>query len=131
MARKRSGGARSKTHSSATTTPSIRRAIQASDETNIILAKRHGVNRKTVAKWKAREFISDEKMGPKNPRSSLLTLHDQAILLAYRWGTRLALDDAHLRLKRLMPEAPRTQPDWPDRDPAAFNDRRAKRTLQL
>jgi hypothetical protein len=108
VARKRSRGARSKTHSCATTTPSVRRAIQASEETNIVLAKRHGVNRKTIAKWKAREFISDERMGPKNPRSTLLTLEDEAIILAYRWRTRLGLDDAHLRLKRLMPNLSRS-----------------------
>src|SRR5271168_3776219 len=86
--RKPGRGARSKTHSCATTTPRVRRAIQASEETNIVLAKRHGVNRKTIAKWKAREFTYDERMGPKNPRSSFLTLHDEAIILAYRWRTR-------------------------------------------
>jgi hypothetical protein len=84
VARKRSRGARSKTHSCATTTPSVRRAIQASEETNTVLAKRHGVNRKTIAKWKARESISDERMGPKNPRAALLTSEDEAIILAYR-----------------------------------------------
>ena len=47
-------------------------------------------------------------MGPKNPRSSLLTLDDEAIILAYRWRTRLALDDAHFRLKRLMPKLSRS-----------------------
>jgi hypothetical protein len=107
-ARKRSRGARSKTHSCATTTPRVRRAIQDSEEKNIVLAKRHGVNRKTIAKWKAREFVSDDRMGPKAPRSSLLTLHDEAIILAYRWRTRLALDDAHFRLKRLMPKLSRS-----------------------
>jgi hypothetical protein len=86
----------------------IRRAIQASEETNIVLAERHGVNRKTIAKWKARESTSDERMGPKNPRSTLLTLEDEVIILAYRWRTRLALDDAHLRLKRLMPNLSRS-----------------------
>jgi hypothetical protein len=108
VARKPSRVARSTTHSCATTTPRVRRAIQASEETNIVLAKRHGVNRKTIAKWKAREFISDERMGPKNPRSSLLTPHDEAVILAYRWHTRLALDDAHFRLKRLMPKLSRS-----------------------
>jgi hypothetical protein len=108
VARKPRQAARRRTHSCATTTPSVRRAIQASEETNIVLAKRHGVNRKTIAKWKAREFISDERMGPKNPRSTLLTLEDEAIILAYRWRTRLALDDAHLRLKRLMPNLSRS-----------------------
>jgi hypothetical protein len=108
VARKPSRDARRRSHSCATTTPTVRRAIQASEETNIALAKRYRVNRKTIAKWKAREFISDERMGPKNPRSSLLTLDDEAIILAYRWRTRLALDDAHFRLKRLMPKLSRS-----------------------
>jgi hypothetical protein len=108
VARKPSRGARSKTHSCATTTPRVRRAIQASEETNIVLAKRHGVNRKTIAKWKARAFTSDERMGPKNPRASLFTYEDEAIILVYRWRTRLALDDAHFRLRRLMPKLSRS-----------------------
>jgi hypothetical protein len=108
VARKPSRGARRKTHSCATTTPRVRRAIQASEETNLVLAKRHGVNRKTIAKWKARESLSDERMGPKNSRSSLLTLETEVIILAYRWRTRLALDDAHFRLKRLMPKLSRS-----------------------
>jgi hypothetical protein len=108
VARKPSRDARRRSHSCATTTPTVRRAIQASEETNIALAKRYRVNRKTIAKWKAREFISDERMGPKNPRSSLLTPHDEAVILAYRWHTRLALDDAHFRLKRLMPKLSRS-----------------------
>ena len=42
------------------------------EETNIVLAKRYGVNRKTIAKWKARASITDERMGPRNPsRASL------------------------------------------------------------
>ena len=76
----------SRTHGSATTTPSVREAIQASKEKNTVLAKRYGVDRKTIAKWKARKFSSDMRMGPKIPRSKL-TLDDEAIILAYRWRT--------------------------------------------
>jgi hypothetical protein len=108
VARKPSRAALRRTHSCATTTPRVRRAIQASEETNVALAKRHGVNRKTVAKWKAREFTSDERMGPKNPRSSLLSPKDETIILAYRWRTRLALDDCHPRLRSLMPSLNRS-----------------------
>jgi transposase len=108
VARKPRQAARRRTHSRATTTPRVRRAIQASEETNIALAKRYRVNRKTIAKWKGRESTSDERMGPKNPRPSLLTFEDEAIILAYRWRTRLALDDAHLRLRRLMPKLSRS-----------------------
>jgi hypothetical protein len=81
----------------------MRRAIQASDEKNTVLAKRYGVHRQTIAKWKARESTSDMRMGPKNPCSSILTLLGEAIVLAYRWRTRLSLDDSHVRLKRLLP----------------------------
>ena len=55
-----------------------RRAIQLSEEKNIALAKRYGVSRKTIAKWKAREFTSDARMGPTNPRASILTQDDEA-----------------------------------------------------
>ena len=98
----------SRTHGSATTTPSVREAIQASEEKNTVLAKRYGVDRKTIAKWKARKFSSDVRMGPKNPRSKFLTLDDEVIILAYRWRTRLSLDESLVRLRRLMPQLSRS-----------------------
>jgi hypothetical protein len=108
MARKPRRAARTQTHACATTTPRVRRAIQASEEKNLVLAKRYGVNRKTIAKWKAREFTSDERMGPKTRRSSLLSYKDEAIILAYRWRTRLPLDDAYSRLRRQIPKLSRS-----------------------
>ena len=41
-------------HGSATTTEAVRRAIQHSQESLRALAKRYGINQKTVAKWKKR-----------------------------------------------------------------------------
>jgi len=46
-------------YSRATTTEAIRRAIQNSEESLKALAKRHGIDQKTVAKWKKRETVSD------------------------------------------------------------------------
>jgi hypothetical protein len=46
-------------HGSATTTEAVRRAIQHSQESLRALAKRHGVNPKTIAKWKSRKSVSD------------------------------------------------------------------------
>ena len=46
---KRSQQGQRRTHSCATTTPEVRRAIHASEENNIVLAERYGVNRKTIA----------------------------------------------------------------------------------
>jgi hypothetical protein len=108
VAERPSREARRQTHPCATTTPKMRRAIQASDEKNVDLAKRFGANRKTISKWKWRDSVSDEPMGPKNPRPRLLSLSEDAMILAYRWRTRLSLDDCHTRLKRIMPKLTRT-----------------------
>src|SRR3954468_23007489 len=45
-------------HGSATTTEAIRRAIQHSKESLRALARRYGVNQKTVRKWKARATLA-------------------------------------------------------------------------
>ena len=52
-------------HGSATTTEAVRRAIQHSQESLRALAKRYGVNPKTIAKWKSRTSVSDLPTGPK------------------------------------------------------------------
>src|SRR3546814_5535299 len=54
---------------SATTTEAIRRAIQHSQASLRTLAKRYGINQKTVAKWKKRTSAADLPTGPKEPRS--------------------------------------------------------------
>ena len=52
-------------HGSATTAEAIRRAIQNSQETLRALAKRHGINQKTVRKWRGRSSVTDLPTGPK------------------------------------------------------------------
>ncbi|MEM6848046.1 MAG: IS481 family transposase, partial [Pseudomonadota bacterium] len=54
----------------ARTTPAIRRAIQGSQESLRTLAKRYGINPKTVAKWKKRPDTADRKTGPTTPKST-------------------------------------------------------------
>ena len=44
-------------HGCATTTAAIRRAIHHSEESLRTLAKRYGINQKTVAKWKQRNSV--------------------------------------------------------------------------
>ena len=55
-------------HGSATTTEAVRRAIQHSQESLRALAKRYGINPKTVAKWKKRTSVADLPTGPKEPQ---------------------------------------------------------------
>ncbi|CEG13737.1 Integrase catalytic domain-containing protein [groundwater metagenome] len=53
-----------KLHKNARTTPSIRKEIQSSSETIVALAKKYGLSRKTVRKWKNRTVIDDETGRP-------------------------------------------------------------------
>ena len=80
-------------HGCATTTEAVRRAIQHSQESLRALAKRYGINQKTVAKWKKRSSVADHPTGPKEPRSTVLSIGDEAIIVAFRRHTLLPLDD--------------------------------------
>jgi transposase InsO family protein len=59
-------------HGCATTTEAIRRAIQHSQESLRGLARRYGINPKTVAKWKKRASVADLPTGPKEAKSTAL-----------------------------------------------------------
>lgn len=80
-------------HGCATTTETVRRAIQNSQESLIKLSDRYNVNPKTVAKWKKRHFVHDASMGPKEIRSTVLTQEEEAVIVAFRKHTLLSLDD--------------------------------------
>ena len=80
-------------HGSATTTEAVRRAIQNSEESLRALSQRYGINQKTVAKWKRRTFVSDVPTGPKELKSTVLSVDDEAIIVAFRKHTLLPLDD--------------------------------------
>src|SRR4051812_6578743 len=71
-------------HGSATTTEAIRRAVQHSKESLRALARRYGVNQKTVRKWKARSSVVDRRTGPKQPRSTVLSIEEEAVIVAFR-----------------------------------------------
>ncbi len=72
-------------HGSATTAHAIRASIQRWKATDKELADRHGINPKTVAKWKKRTFVHDAPMGPKKPRSTVLTLEEEAVAFGLFW----------------------------------------------
>jgi Helix-turn-helix domain len=80
-------------HGSARTTEAVRRAIQLRQESVRALAKRYGVSPTTVQKWRKRETTTDAPMGPKEPRSTVLTPEEEAIIVAFRRHTLLPLDD--------------------------------------
>jgi transposase InsO family protein len=95
-------------HGSARTTEAIRRAIQHSQEGLRALARRYGVNPKTIAKWRARASVADLRTGPKDPRSTVLSPEDEAIIVAFRRHTLLPLDDCLYALQPTIPHLTRS-----------------------
>ena len=75
-------------HGCATTTEAVRRAIQNSQESLRVPARRYGIDPKTVAKWKKRGSVRDLPTGPKEPRSTFLSLEEEAIIVAFRVGAQ-------------------------------------------
>lgn len=95
-------------HGSARTTAAVRRAIQHSQESLIALSKRHGINPKTVAKWKKRTSVSDLPTGPNDAHSTVLSIEDEAIIVAFRRHTLLPLDDCLYALQATIPHLTRS-----------------------
>src|SRR5437764_8054742 len=95
-------------HGSATTTEAIRRAIQRSQESLRTVAKRHGINPKTVAKWRKRSFVADLPTGPKQPSSTVLSIEEEAVVVAFRRHTLLSLDDCLYALQPTIPHLTRS-----------------------
>jgi transposase InsO family protein len=95
-------------HGCATTTEAVRRAIQHSQESLRSLAKRYGINPKTVAKWKKRNSVGDLPTGPKEAKSTVLSVEDEAIAVAFRRHTLLSLDDCLYALQATIPHLTRS-----------------------
>ncbi len=95
-------------HGSATTTHAVRSAIQKSDATIKELSTRYNINPKTVMKWKKRSSVEDQPMGRKNPRSTVLTVAEEAACIAFRKHSLLALDDCLYALQETIPKLTRS-----------------------
>ncbi len=95
-------------HGCATTTHAVRAAIQRSKAPIQELAQQHGLNRKTVRKWRGRDFVQDAAMGPKEPRSTVLTPAEEAMAVAFRRHTLLPLDDCLYALQATIPHLTRS-----------------------
>jgi len=95
-------------HGSARTTALIRKTIQRSTLTNKELSQKYGINPKTVAKWRQREFVHDAAMGPKEPTSTVLSKEEEAMCVAFRKHTLLPLDDCLYSLQDTIPHLSRS-----------------------
>ncbi len=93
-------------HGSARTTPRVRAELQASKETSGALAKRYGLSRNTVAKWRTRVTTDDAPMGPRSPHSTVLTTVEEAMIVEFRRRTLLPLDDVRRSSRNDVPGVP-------------------------
>ena len=78
-------------HGSARTTHAIRAELQQSQASVAHLARKYGINEKTVLKWRKRQSLEDMPMGPKERRSTVLSPMEEAAIVALRVQARLPL----------------------------------------
>lgn len=95
-------------HGSARTTPRVRAELQTSQASTRALAAQYGLNPKTVAKWRARLTTADAAMGPREPRSTVLSPADEAVIVEFRRRTLLPLDDIMGCLRDAIPKLTRS-----------------------
>lgn len=95
-------------HGCATTTHAVRAAIQRSKASVPQIAERYGLNEKTVRKWRSRKTVEDTAMGPRNPRSTVLSPEQEAACVAFRRHTLLPLDDCLYALQDSIAELTRS-----------------------
>jgi hypothetical protein len=66
------------------------------------------VNQKTIAKWKRRTSVADVPTGPTEPRSTVLSIEEEAVVVAFRRHTLLPLDDCLYALQATIPHLTRS-----------------------
>jgi len=77
------------------------REAQAS---NAALSRELGINVKTVAKWRKRDSVHD---APKEMHSTVLSIEEEAVVVAFRRHTLLPLDDCLYALQPTIPHLTR------------------------
>jgi len=75
-------------HGSAKTTHAVRAELQRSKAPAAELARRYGINEKTVRKWPSRSTVEDRPMGPKERQSSVLSALEEAAIVSLRAQAR-------------------------------------------
>ncbi len=83
-------------------------APNRSEEGVRALARRDGISPTTVQKWRKRTFVTDQKMGPAEPRSTTLSLEQEAMIVTFRRHTLLPLDDCLYALQPTIPSLTRS-----------------------
>ena len=73
----------------------------------LMFGSHHGINQKTVAKWKNRTSVADLPAGPKEPRSTVLSIEEDCHR-GFRKFTLLPLGDCLYALQPAIPNLTRS-----------------------
>ena len=73
-----------------------------------MLAGRYVINQKTVAKWNKRVSVRDMPTCPKNAKSTVLSVEEEAIIVAFRKHSLLPLVDCLYALEPTIPKLTRS-----------------------
>src|SRR5450755_2305169 len=92
------------------------------------LATRYGVDPKTLFKGRKRSFVADLPTGPREPKSSVLSVEQEAIIVAFRRHTLLPLDDCLYALQATLPHLTQVVCIAACNDTASAASRRSKGT---
>src|SRR5258706_6139765 len=95
-------------HGSAKPTHATRAAIQRSKATISELAEQYDLTPKPVLKWRRRLSVEDLPMGPQDARSTVLSVEEEALCVAFRKHTLLPLDDCLYALQASIPHLTRS-----------------------
>jgi len=82
--------------------------IQRSKASLQALSDRYGINPKTVAKWRTRTSLEDRRMGPKVPRSTVLSADEETLIVAFRRHMLLPLDECLYAVQATIPHLTRS-----------------------
>ena len=96
-------------HGCATTTEAVRRAIQHSQES--LRTPSPGATastRRPSPSGRSAASVADLPTGPKEPRSTVLSIEEEAIIVAFRRHTLLPLDDCLYALQPTIPHLTRS-----------------------
>ena len=94
-------------HSNAKLNRHSREIIQNSKLTNVELAQKFNINKRTVAKWRNRDFTEDKSSRPKTIHYALNPIEKRIIELV-RKMTWMSLDDLVDTVSTVIPQAKRS-----------------------
>ncbi len=95
-------------HGGARTTPRIRAELQRSQEKTSVLARQYGLSRTTITKWRTRTTTEDHPLGPRQPKSTVLSAAEEAVIVEFRRRTMPPLDDVMGALHESIPKLTRS-----------------------